>query len=146
MKQLAVLLALCLVGLASCATPNFDRAWKAAVAKGSPAQSIEGPWVGTWTSNATGHTGHLRCLVTENKVAARHDFHYWAQWKVFQTDYHAAYPVSRSGSRWSFQGQSDLGFLGGGVYTHIGEATPETFKASYQSAKDHGVFSMTRPR
>ncbi len=125
---------------------SFDRTWRKATAAPMP-QDFSGPWEGEWVSEANGHRGKLRCVVTPG--AAPSDpcaFHYWATWGIFRGSFTTAYPVTSVGQgRWQFKGASDLGTLGG-VYHHEGEATTERFQATYQSSRgDHGTMTMARP-
>jgi len=45
----------------------------------------------------------------------------------------------------NFQGEADLGWWGGGVYSYDGQATPANFFSTYKSRYDRGSFRMTRP-
>ncbi|MDB6117542.1 MAG: hypothetical protein JWO08_1323, partial [Verrucomicrobiaceae bacterium] len=54
---LAVTSALCGCG------SSFNQAWKTATAAPIPANSMEGPWIGSWLSKGNGHHGELRCVI-----------------------------------------------------------------------------------
>ena len=136
-----------LTTLISCS--SFQKDWRTAVSAQSQTAStdLQGPWEGEWISEASGHRGALRCLVTKNPIETGHyDFHYWAKWGIFSGAFEAHYPVQQQGKdRWDFLGETDLGRLGG-VYRHEGHATITHFQADYTSTKnDHGTFTMRRP-
>ncbi|HUF63902.1 MAG TPA: hypothetical protein VMN36_17620 [Verrucomicrobiales bacterium] len=133
-----------LVG-AGCSAPKFEREWKQALARGAPAKGIEGPWEGLWKSDATGHTGGLRCLVSapEDRPAPW-AFHYWFSWGGLQGSRGTSYTVREDNGVFRFSGEADLGVLGG-VYRHEGRATADSFEASYHAEKDRGTFRMMRP-
>src|SRR5262245_43740557 len=143
MKPLhSTLLALAVVALTGCST--FNRQWKAAVAWPAPADSIEGPWQGTWTSEATGHEGALRAVIAHktNQV-------YLAR---FQAKYNFVVPlkfsytleleVEKKDGVFAFRGQEDLGAMAGGVYRYEGQAKDTNYYSSYKSDSDHGTFRM----
>ena len=137
-----------LSSLISCS--SFQKEWRTAVATQteSPSTDLQGPWEGEWISEASGHRGALRCVVSQNASKPGHyDFHYWAKWSFFSGDFEALYPVKPDGEdRWTFHGDTDLGKLGG-VYSHQGHATSTQFHADYTSTKnDRGTFSMRRPQ
>lgn len=139
------LLALCF--LSGCASREFNRSWRQANS-GGELSGIAGSWEGTWMSEATGHHGDLRCVVTPSEDnAGICDFRYWASWsKVVCGEFDVAYAV-RAGDdgQYRVSGEKDLGKLGGGLYSHTGVATSEQFEATYRSKDDHGVFKMIRP-
>ncbi len=133
-----------LVG-AGCSAPKFEREWNEALARGVPAKGIEGPWEGSWKSEASGHTGGLRCLVSAPEdPAAPWGFHYWFSWSGLQSSYRSSYIVREEDGVFRFTGETNLGALGG-VYRHDGTATADRFEASYSSKGDRGTFGMTRP-
>ena len=49
--------------VAGCSTFNHD--WKNAAAQSVPGDNISGRWDGSWQSEANGHSGRLRCLITK---------------------------------------------------------------------------------
>ena len=63
---------------------------------------------------------------------------------VFRACYSTELSVTSSGAGWSFQGESDIGWLAGGVYRYEGEATTDTFTSRYKSKYDHGEFRLSR--
>ncbi len=133
--------------ISGCASPGFRDAWVQAVSGPAPTD-ITGAWEGTWKSEATGHTGDLRCLVTRDEETSNdYRFHYWASWKRFVSgEFVVEYPVTQRGDRFSFGGKYDLGKSFGGTFTHEAVATPVTYDATYSAAADKGTVTMVRPK
>jgi hypothetical protein len=130
--------------LAGCSTA-FKREWKQAKAVTAPQQGILGRWEGTWHSEANGHHGDLRCVVTK-LWEDEYRFAYHATfWKVFSANYAITQKVRRVGDGFTMTGDADLGKLYGGVFTYEGRATSINFFSAYRTASDHGVFEMVRP-
>jgi len=50
-----------------------------------------------------------------------------------------------STGQWSFWGESDLGWLAGGRFNCKGTASTNTLVAVYESKRDHGTFTLSRP-
>jgi len=134
------------LALTGCASPGFRDAWQKA-GTSPPPEDFSGPWEGTWTSEKTGHTGAVRCLVASTPDDdGLYDFHYWASWKKALTgEFHVRYPVNHVGDKYYFGGKHDLGKAFGGIFSHRGESTGSEFKATYSSAQDEGAFDMKRP-
>ena len=123
---------------------SFNRAWNAAAATPVPANDIEGCWQGTWVSEASAHSGKLRCLVTkleDGKYQARYHAIYR---KILGFGYTAALDTTQTNGIFEFSGAADLGWAGG-VYHYEGKANATNFHSTYQSKFDHGMFQMTRP-
>ena len=59
----------CLIACVSLALASgcsrFDKNWKEAGQQDFPESGLAGRWMGTWTSEADGHSGELKCLVTD---------------------------------------------------------------------------------
>lgn len=145
MRRLFLLLGIVSLFFTSCS--SFHRQWRQAVNQ-PPPSDLTGAWEGGWTSTPSGHRGKLRCIVTPKEtMPGFYDFHYWARWGLLSGAFATTYPVRQAGpGRWTFEGDSDLGALGG-VYRHQGEATAETFQAAYTSDRgDRGRMEMTRPQ
>ena len=131
---------------AMCSCSSFNSAWRQAVTE-SYGDSLSGPWEGRWVSDASGHEGRLRCLVSPDpEHQANYQFRYWAQWGLFSGQFATSYPVEEAApGRWQFSGDSDLGRLAG-VYRHEGEATATDLRATYTSSKgDRGTMVLGRP-
>ena len=124
---------------------EFDKAYKDAVHKGAPTDSIEGAWDGQWTSHADHGGGRLWAVVTrtgDNTYFAQFKAKYWGMME-FESDVNlrvtsATQPVRAVGN-------TDLGYLKGGVYQYDAVLTPTEFDANYSSEHDHGVFRLRRP-
>ncbi len=133
----------------------FDRQYNVAKAQSQPEHDITGVWQGRWVSEATGHSGKLRCIVTplpdedgsltpEGKRRYKAWFH--ATWAaVLSGTYHIELIAEPKADTVHFAGSADLGWLAGGVYETEGQATGERWESTYRSKHDHGRFEMTRP-
>ncbi|MBA4147552.1 MAG: hypothetical protein H0X66_05510 [Verrucomicrobia bacterium] len=122
---------------------SFHRDWRKA-AKTEPVE-IEGRWEGTWTSDASGHTDKVRCLLTpisENTYEARFHAKYR---KILSFGYTATFTGQHTNDVFYFSGDADLGRLAGGIYTYEGRVSPRNFFSTYNSKYDHGTFEMGRP-
>lgn len=128
-----------------CGCSSFHRQWDAAVAQPLPAHDISGPWEGSWRSGKNNHRGRLRCVMTPAGTNLYQAHFHATFWKIFRAAYEVPLEVRREGGTFRFTGQSDLGLLGGGIYTYEGTATPAEFSSSYRSKHDHGRFEMRRP-
>lgn len=128
-----------------CGCAAFNREWKQLATRPAPQDSIEGAWVGRWTSDATGHSGRLRCWIVrsdETRYAARFRAQYAG---LFRFTYTVQLEVQPHFGGWEFSGQEDLGALAGGVYYYEGHATPTNLFSIYRSRRDHGIFELRRP-
>ena len=136
-----VFAALALLLLPSCI--GFHREWTSAQKK--PGEGIAGAWIGSWESGHNGHKGKLRCVVTK-KAPGRYEFYYWATWaRVISGGFRIECEVEEEAGKWSFDGDKDLGRLGG-KFAHEGKATKEKIEATFGSDRgDHGTFSLERP-
>lgn len=124
---------------------SFERDWRhARLQPPAPAGTLTGPWQGTWLSEVNGHTGDLRCLVTE-KSPEVYEFNFKATyWKIFRYSYIVTMPVTRTASGYAFMGNENLGFLAGGVYSYEGSVNVTNLDATYSCKFDNGVFKLTR--
>lgn len=147
MKKLALTSILALFPLMLLTGCSFDHDWDAAASHvPSSGADITGRWRGTWTSQADGHTGDLRCLITQKD---EHTYHarFVATYAGFM---HFGYELDLIGDKrmdeWvTFQGHANLGFLAGGEYRYEGLANSAKFICDYTSSADHGQFNMSRP-
>lgn len=142
---LALVLAL---SFSSCST-RFNHDWKkAATATETTApKDVTGAWQGTWKSEATGHHGTLKAVVSKldgkNNAYA---FHYHATWRHFlSATFNAEHTIKWQGKNYVLTGQHHLGSLFGGIYHYDGTATSAMFKCHYRCDLDHGTFEMQRP-
>lgn len=141
-KSLLSLSAVCF--LASCS--GFNSSWKLA-ASPLPNDPVAGRWEGRWTSEASGHSGKLRCIVGP-KLNPEGDrtFTYWASWKkILSATFHPVHRVVEKNRQQTFSGSHRMPAWAGGMYTYHGSIVGGQFKASYRSSHDHGVFEMKRP-
>ena len=141
--RLAVLLtAACLPALVGCST--FERDWRALETQPSPESGMEGRWQGTWLSDANGHSGGLRCILStddEGTLQAR----YRATYLGFMSfEYSVPMTARLEDEIHHFTGEADLGWLAGGRYVYVGTVEGDAFTSTYESEKDHGTFEMTR--
>lgn len=135
---------LLLLSMTGCA--NYERAWRHARVQ-SPAKpgAVTGAWEGTWLSDVNGHTGRLRCLVTQ-KNQQEYEFHFKATyWKLFRYSYLVTLPVTHNSAGYTFSGDEDLGYLAGGIYHYDGTITGTNLNATYSCKFDHGTFTLSRP-
>ena len=139
-----ILVLACLAPLAGCST--FERDWKALA--GQPAATaeggLEGRWAGTWTSDANGHSGGLRCIITRDEhdtLRARYHATYGC---CFTFEYDMPMTARREGEALRFAAEADLGWLAGGRYEYDGTVVGDEFTSTYTSKSDHGMFRMTR--
>ena len=126
---------------------SFENDWQAA---NGFAVGIEGRWEGTWSSDASGHQGGLRCLVTR-RADEGFDARYRATYDsglcgTVSFEYTVPMKIQSGPDGWRLQGRADLGWLVGGVYEYDGLATPERFFCTYEASGDHGIFTLRRPR
>lgn len=136
--------------LAGCSI-GYNNDWDAAAspATAAPADDITGRWIGAWTSEATGHTGPLRALITKN-AEGRYTARYHAEFGgVFSFQYSADFTPQKRDGHFFFDGQYDLGFVSDifadRIYKYTGHATPADYTADYKSDSDHGKFVLKRP-
>jgi hypothetical protein len=123
---------------------TFNRDWDSAMRREHA--GVAGCWSGTWTSESTGQHGRLRCMLTpraENSYDARFHATYCG---IIPFEQNVVFAAENQGGLWRFRGEEDLGWLAGGGYQYSGEASDQKFMARYTSAKDRGIFEMTRPK
>jgi len=140
----ATLLAIALLALITCGCSSFNREWRQAQKAPVRLDSLEGRWEGRWLSDANGHKGSLRCLLTRTngtEYAAR--FRATYLW-VLRFSYTVPLQVEPHDGGWRFHGAEDLGKAAGGLYRYTGTATATNFHSTYDSKYDHGVFEMNR--
>ena len=145
MHKNTILTLLNLACLLSSGCSSFHSKWKTAVRQPIPAQDMAGPWEGRWVSAKNGHTGRLRCVMTQASPNLYQAHFHATFWKVLRAAYEVPFAATNTAGRFQFSGESNLGKLGGGRYAYEGTATPSNFDAAYQSKYDHGRFEMARP-
>ncbi len=100
--------------------------------------------MGTWTSEASGHHGSLKCVVTATNAHQYRAFFHATYKKILSFSYAVPLTVEHREGKAVFHGEADLGWAGG-VYSYDGEANATNFFSLYRSEKDHGQFRMQRP-
>ena len=137
------------VFLNSCASPRFEREWDRSVAdyQQHGSRTPVGPWMGSWKTKNDGHTGGLRCIVSEvEKNPAKLEFWYHATWgKGFAAPFKVRYPVKkREEGHYLIEGGGGLGIFG--YFKHEAEITKNSFSATYSNRKGEvGAFDLHRP-
>jgi hypothetical protein len=136
------ILALCSALLSSCASPAYQRTWQAA--RSAPPPPPQGCYEGTWRSEANGHYGKLRCIVSEADRGFK--FHYQATWgTIFTGEFTIVCPIEKSiAGTWKVRGSKDLGSTFGGTFTHEATITSTAVEAHYSAKFDHGVMQLHR--
>jgi len=159
-----------LVGASGCSTPfstpfsSYERAWrkaaptqKASAAKSASSvstsilqrgfadlDSLNGRWQGTWKSKVNGHHGTLRCLMQEIEPGLYSAWFDSTFLRVVHFKSRTELRTERKGDHWQFEGEKDLGWWVGGLYTYRGEASPLDFQSTYHCKADHGLFTLKR--
>ena len=124
---------------------TFGHAWAKAAKQPVPADSLLGRWEGTWLSDANGHNGSLRCVVTQrNDGSYRARFHAIYK-KVIGFGYTVPIKVAETNGVLRFSGEANLGWWAGGIYHYEGYVQETKFFSTYRCKYDHGTFQMTRP-
>ncbi len=140
-QALAAILAVAL--LSGCS--GFGREWRAAAKLPTPTNDIAGRWEGRWVSDANGHHGKLRCVMTREAGDACRARFRATYAGIFSFGYTATLHVTNDATAFHLRGEADLGKLAGGVYRYEGLASPTNFSSTYRCAVDHGRFEMARP-
>ena len=130
------------IWISGCST--FESDWERGLAEPKDAAaSLRGAWEGTWRSDANGHHGGLRAIVTEAAEGsiARYHATYGC---CFTFEYSVPLRVEVRHGTAIFRGEADLGWLAGGLYRYEGTVEGDRFSSTYRSEADHGVFTMRR--
>jgi hypothetical protein len=131
------------LGAAGCST--FDADWEAACSASYGIDSIEGPWQGTWKSEATGQTGDVRCIVSdapEGGYTVRMHVKYAL---IFSGEESIPITIQNDREVIRFHGTVDQGAFGGGVLRYDGQVDNGQYTAKYRSRYDYGNYALTRP-
>ncbi len=125
------------LGLVSCVSPKFERAWKA-----SPEQR----WSGRWYSEKHHAGGRLRAVLSHPEQGGMDAF-FEAHWHGFTTAYPVKLEAYKQGAGYRLEGQKELkSCVGGGLYQYKGTLFPGKFSARYSAASDFGNFQLTPER
>ena len=142
-KKFVAFLRILVLALATgCSSFNCD--WRKTPVQPAP-NSVEGRWEGRWLSDANGHSGKLRCLMTrinETQCRARFRATYAG---ILHFSYTVPLTMQPHFGGWEFDGEANLGKLAGGVYYYEGRMSPTNFWSTYKSKYDHGTFQLHRP-
>jgi hypothetical protein len=123
---------------------QFERAWHEYKPATNAKQSIEGRWQGEWVSQANGHHGALRCLLSQIN-SEQLDAAFLATFGGFlRVGYGVRLVATATAQGFRLKGESDLGKLAGGIYQYEGEVNLTEFKCTYRCKYDHGVFNLHR--
>lgn len=120
---------------------RFDRQWRE-YRPAAGAKDVQGRWQGEWISEANGHRGELKCILTLTAPGQYNAVFHAVFAKALRVCYTAPLHARRAGEKVELEGETDIGRLAGGIYHYKGEATPEEFKCTYRNAYDHGIFTM----
>ncbi|MEM7307479.1 MAG: hypothetical protein AAF682_12450 [Planctomycetota bacterium] len=132
-------------GLPSCGAVIYRYQWARFELDGE-ARGMEGRWRGDWRSEWNGHSGGLRCMLTEQAPGAYGAYFYSTFALVLFFRHETVfYVIEEEGGVLRFEGSQDLGQGFGGVYTYRGTVEGDLFRATYGAENgDHGVFEMRR--
>jgi hypothetical protein len=139
---LAALVALLLMTV-GCKT--FSHAWTKATAQPVSTNSVLGRWEGTWNSDANGHNGSLRCVISRKKDGSYGARFHAVYKKVLGFGYSVPLEVTETNGTLRFSGEANLGWWAGGVYNYEGFVHESNFFSTYRCKYDYGTFQMTRP-
>ena len=143
MRMLANWALVLVLGCTGCS--SFNREWKKAALQPAPA-GLAGRWEGHWLSDVNGHNGRLRCLMTKVDDTTYQARFHAIYWKILRFSYTVPLNVQCATNHCAFNGQVDLGKLGGGIYQYSGSTSLTNFQSTYSSKYDHGTFRMARPQ
>lgn len=125
---------------------DFQRRWNEAAAHPKTNSGWEGRWQGEWVSEANGHRGALKCLLTKTESGEYQATFHAVYARFLRVCYSVPLHARQIGGRLKLEGQADLGQLAGGIYHYEGEADEKAFNCTYRCAYDHGTFHLKRLR
>jgi hypothetical protein len=131
--------------LLSSGCSSFDRAWAKSAHEPLMGNRLLGSWGGSWKSDANGHNGSLRCVITQKRDGTYKARFHAVYKKVIGFGYTATLQATETNGTFHFKGEADLGWWAGGVYQYEGHAEETNFFSTYRCKYDHGTFQMTRP-
>ncbi|GEM_PF-304797 len=124
---------------------SFEHDWQKTAQSPAPTDGLQGRWDGTWLSDANGHDGRLRCIVTRKPDGSYRARFHAVYRKVLTFGYTVPLNVTPADGIYGFSGQADLHWYAGGIYHYDGHADGTNFFSTYRSKYDHGTFQMKRP-
>lgn len=138
----AVALLACLVA-GGCA--SFDSDWKSTARYPTPTNDITGCWIGTWKNTNNTHSDQLQAIIRRTGVR-EWDVHFHAFYgKLLEFSHRTKLTGDEQGERVNFTGEENLGWLVGGTFRYVGNATPTNFFSTYENKYDSGTFTLRRP-
>jgi hypothetical protein len=123
---------------------DFQRRWNDPAAQSKTNNGLEGRWQGEWVSEANGHRGALKCLLTKMESEEYQATFYAVYARFLSVCYSAPLHGRHSDGKLKLEGQADLGQLAGGVYRYAGEADETAFNCTYRCKYDHGTFHLRK--
>lgn len=112
----------------------------------APGEPLEGNWSGTWSSTNSDDGGKLLCVIRKREDG-KYDAVFHATFaKIFTYKMPVVLHAKPVAGGWEFEGEADLGWLHGGVYTYKGRVQGDNFESTYDSAFDKGTFRMRKVR
>src|SRR5256885_8458134 len=101
------------IAIFACGCSSFNSEWKAAAQMPVAAGDIAGRWEGTWKSEATGHNGNLRCIISPASKTNHYQAYFHAKYaKILSFSYTVDLDTHKQGEVFEFTGSADLGKVG----------------------------------
>jgi hypothetical protein len=123
---------------------TFNQEWESTRCFSPPQQSIEGCWEGTWESAVNGHHGKLQAIVSRCEDSSYHARFHATFLRVLPYEFDTPLTVTHTSDVITLNGQTDLGWLAGGVFTYEGQVNQCELICNYCAAKDNGWFHLRR--
>ncbi len=124
---------------------NFDAEWDRRLHT-PPLDLFDGCWKGEWRSAVNGHNGDLRAIVTltgDSNYSIRYHALYGPKALPIPFQYTLdSVEVGREGEVLKIEGAIDMGLFG--KYSYDGQCVGDSYKSTYISEYDRGVFDLKR--
>jgi HEAT repeat protein len=121
---------------------DFKRHWNQDTPPPAVANGLQGRWQGEWISEANGHRGALRCLLTRSAAGDYSAAFHAVYARILRVSYVVPLHGQWSDGTLKLEGEADLGPLAGGIYRYQGQAAETEFVCTYRCKYDHGAFRM----
>jgi hypothetical protein len=121
---------------------DFKQRWNQPAPPPSAANGLQGRWEGEWTSEANGHRGALRCVLSTSTSGEYEATFHAVYCHALRVCYSVPLHGQLNGGKLSLDGETDLGRLAGSVYSYKGEADDKQFNCAYRCKYDHGTFHL----
>lgn len=106
---------------------------------------ISGPWIGTWQNTNNTHGDQLRAVIRRTRLD-QWQVHFHAHYgRLLTFAYRATLNGDESNGVVRFTGEENLGWLAGGTFRYVGEASSTNFFSTYENNYDSGTFTLHRP-